>query len=373
MKRDFYEILGVARDADADLIKKAYRKAAMQFHPDKNPGDKAAEDKFKEAARAYEVLSNKDLKARYDRFGHQGVDGPGAGAGGPHFQDVGDIFEAFGDIFGDLFGGQGGSQQRRGGGGGRRGTQAARGADLRYVMEIDLKDVLNGVEKPIEFECEDNCKDCDGSGAQKGSGVENCPACGGRGQVVRSQGFFSMATTCPQCRGQGQIIKSPCKTCKGQGRNLVDRKLLVKVPAGVDSGTQLRLSGEGESGMRGGPAGDLYVELRVKPDRRFERDGDNLYSPLEVGYLQAILGDEIEVETLRGKKKLALPKGSQYGQQVKLEDEGLPSLRGARVGDLIFVVKIVMPKKLGKDEEKLLKQILDAKASGKDKSGFFGF
>ena len=368
MKRDFYEVLGVSRDADADTIKKAYRKAAMQFHPDKNPGDKAAEDKFKEAARAYEVLSNKDLKARFDRFGHQGVDGPGAG-GGPHFQDVGDVFEAFGDIFGDLFGGAGGQQRR----GSRRGSQAARGADLRYVMEIELKDVLAGVEKPIEFECEDNCKDCQGSGAQAGSGVENCSACGGRGQVVRSQGFFSMATTCPQCRGQGQIIKSPCKTCKGRGRNGVERKLLVKVPAGVDSGTQLRLSGEGESGVKGGPPGDLYVELRVKADRRFERDGDDLYSPLEIGYLQAILGDNIEVETLRGKKTVNIPKGSQYGQQLKLEDEGLPSLRGSRVGDLVLVLKVVMPKKLSKDEEKLLKQIQEAKASGKDKSGLFGF
>lgn len=367
MKLDYYEILGVTRDADGDVIKKAYRKLAMQYHPDKNPGDKAAEDKFKECARAYEVLSNKDMRARYDRFGHQGVDGPGAG--GPHFQDVGDVFAAFGDIFGDLFGGGGPQQGRRRGGG----NQPGRGADLRYVMEISLNDVITGVEKPIEFECEDGCKDCSGSGAAPGTQPETCTACGGRGQVVRSQGFFSMATTCPQCRGQGMMIKNPCKTCRGRGRVGVDRKLLVKVPAGVDSGTQLRLTGEGESGSRGGPAGDLYVELRVKPDRRFERDGDDLYSELEVGYLQAILGDEFEVDTLRGKKKLILPKACQFGQQVKLSGEGLPSLRGARVGDLIFVVKIIMPKKLAKDEEKLLRQIAETKSSSKDKSGFFGF
>jgi molecular chaperone DnaJ len=367
MKRDYYEILGVAIDANADTIKKDYRKAAMQFHPDKNPGDKAAEDKFKEAARAYEVLSDQDLRARYDRFGHQGVDG-GGGMGGHHFHDASDIFEAFGDIFGDLFGG-GGQGARRGGG--RRSANApSRGADLRYVMEIELKDVITGIEKPIEFECEDNCKDCQGSGAQPGTSTETCSACGGRGQVVRQQGFFSMATTCPQCRGQGQIIKSPCKTCRGQGRTVVPRKLLVKVPAGVDSGTQLRLTGEGESGVRGGQPGDLYVELRVKQDRRFERNGDDVYAELEVDYLHAILGGEIEVETLRGKKKLSVPKGSQYGQKVKMSGEGLPSLRGVRVGDMIYLLKINMPKKVGKEEEKLLKQIQEARGS---KSGFFGF
>ncbi len=371
MKRDYYEILGVTKEADADTIKKAYRKMAMQYHPDKNPDDKESEDKFKEAARAYEVLSNKDQRARYDRFGHQGVDGASGGRGGPHFQDVGDIFETFGDIFGDFFGqGQGGGTRQRGAGGGAR---AARGADLRYVMEIELKDVVTGIEKPIEFTCEDNCKTCEGSGAEKGSAVETCATCGGRGQVVRSQGFFSMATTCPQCRGQGSVIKSPCKSCKGRGRISVDRKLLVKVPPGVDNGTQLRLTGEGESGVRGGPAGDLYVELRVQHDRRYERDGEDLYCELEISYLQALLGGEVEIEALRGKKTLTIPKSCQFGQQLKMHGEGLPSLRGSRVGDLIYVLKILMPKKLSKDEEKLLRQIAESKASGKDKAGFFGF
>ena len=240
-------------------------------------------------------------------------------------------------------------------------------------MEIELKDVITGVQIPIEFQCEDSCKDCSGLGAQPGTKAETCSACGGRGQIVRSQGFFSMATTCPQCRGQGTMIKSPCKACKGRGRVAVDRKLLVKVPAGIDNGTQLRLSGEGESGIRGGPPGDLFVELRVRPDRRFERDGDDLYSELQIGYLQALLGGDLEVETLRGKKTLQIPKSCQYGQQIKLSGEGLPNLRGARVGEHIFVVKIVMPKKLAKEEERLLRQIAEIKSADKEKPGFFSF
>lgn len=373
MKRDYYEILNVGRDADADTIKKAYRKLAMQFHPDKNPGDKEAEDKFKEAARAYEVLSNKDTRARYDRFGHQGVDGPSGGAGGGQFHDVGDIFEAFGDIFGDFFGGPGQGQGRSRGG--RRGG-ARRGSDLRYILEIKLEDVLTGIQKPIQFESEQDCKDCSGTGAEAGSKPEVCPVCGGRGQVVRSQGFFSMATTCSHCRGTGTIIKNPCKTCHGRGRVEVERKLMVSVPAGVDNGTQLRLSGEGELGTQGAPAGDLYVELRVKPDPRFEREGNHLFGQIEISYLQALLGAEIEVETLRGKKTLTIPKGCQFGQEIKLVGEGLPDLRSARVGDLIYAAKVIFPKKLSKDEEKLLRQIADLKGGlnvAPEKHHFFGF
>jgi molecular chaperone DnaJ len=356
MKRDFYEILGVQRDADADTIKKAYRKLAMQHHPDKNPGNKESEDLFKEAARAYEVLSDKDKRSRYDRFGHQGVDGPGGMGGGPGFQDVGDIFEAFGDIFGDFFGGGAGR-----GAGRRNPNTPRRGADLRYILEIELTDVLDGVQKPISFQGEEACKTCEGSGAEPGTHPETCPACGGRGQVVRSQGFFSMATTCGQCRGTGTVIRHPCKKCRGQGRIPIERKLLVSVPAGVDTGTQLRMTGEGEPGTRGAPAGDLYVELRVKDDPRFERDGSNLYGEIGISYLQALLGGEVEVETLRGKKTLPIPRGCQYGQELKLAGEGLPSLRSARVGDLIYLVKVTFPKKLTKEEEKLLRQIAESK------------
>ena len=348
MTRDFYEILGVTRDADGDTIKKAYRKLAMQFHPDKNPDNKAAEEKFKDCARAYEVLGDPNKRERYDRFGHQGVDG--MGGGGPHFQDVGDIFAAFGDVFGDLFGQQGGRQSRSR-------TGPARGADLRYVMEIDLKEVLTGVQRPITFDSDDACGECEGTGAEKGSKVETCATCNGRGQVVRSQGFFSMASTCPKCRGQGVSIKSPCRKCRGGGRVAVNRKILVTVPAGVDSGTQLRMSGEGEAGGRGGPPGDLYIDLRVKPDPRFERDGPNLFAELEINYLLALLGGAVDVATLRGPKSVTIPRGSQYGQQVKLAGEGLPSLRGSRVGDLVYLLKIVFPKKLSKDEEQLLRQI----------------
>lgn len=365
MKRDYYEILGVAKDASPDVIKKAYRKLAMQYHPDKNPNNKEAEDKFKEAARAYEVLGDAEKRSRYDRFGHQGVDGPG-GMGGHQFHDAADIFEAFGDIFGDFFGQQGGRQR----GGGR---QARRGADLRYVLELDLKEVLESQQKPINFECEDNCKECDGSGAEKGSSIETCPTCGGRGQVVRAQGFFSMATTCGHCRGSGTIIKNPCKKCKGRGRVGVERKLLITIPAGVDNGTQLRMTGEGESGAKGAPPGDLYVEIRVKPHPKFERDGSNLYAHLEISYLQALLGGEMEVETLRGKKTVHIPRGSQIGEQLKVPGEGLPSLRGARVGDLNFVYKVIFPKKLNKEEEKLLRQIAEIKgeSTSKEKGGWF--
>lgn len=368
MKRDFYEILGVQREDSAEVIKKAYRKLAMQYHPDKNPGNKEAEDKFKECARAYEVLSNTELRARYDRFGHQGVDGPGAG-GAHNFHNAQDIFEAFGDIFGDFFG------QQQGRGGRSKAGQPRRGSDLRYILEIELKEVIDGVQKPITFESECDCSNCNGMGAETGTKAETCPACGGRGQIVRSQGFFSMATTCGQCRGQGTIIKNPCKKCGGSGRESVEKKLLVTVPAGVDNGTQLRMTGEGEPGSRGAPAGDLYVELRIQPDERFERQGPNLFGELEISYLQALLGADLEVDTLRGKKTLRIPKGVQFGEQVKLPGEGLPSLRGSRVGDLIYLLKIVFPKKLSKDEEKLLRQISESKgeASGKEKSGIFGF
>lgn len=372
MDKDLYEILGVSRDADADTIKKAYRKLAMQFHPDKNPGDQAAEDKFKECARAYEVLSDSEKRARYDRFGHAGLGNNGGfgGAGGPHFQDINDVFSAFGDIFGDIFGGgmAGGARQRSRGG-------PRRGADLRYVVEIDLKDVIETTQKPIEFECEDTCEKCEGSGAEAGTKPETCAHCGGRGQTVRSQGFFSMATPCSVCRGTGQIIKNPCKTCRGQGRKTVERKLLVNIPAGVDNGTQLRLTGEGEAGQFKGPPGDLYVEIRVKPDRRFQREDENLYAVLEINYLQALLGGEVEVETLRGPRKVEIPRGTQQQDEIRLKGQGLPTLRSSRVGDLIYRVFVTFPKKLSKEEDRLLREIAKHKGEdvGKGKASSWGF
>lgn len=365
-KRDYYEILGVEKGADQDTIKKAYRKLAMQFHPDKNPGNKEAEEKFKEAAGAYEVLSDTQKRAQYDRFGHDAFTrGGGGGAGG--FTDVEDIFSHFGDIFGDFFGGGMGGQQRQR----RNRNEPRRGSDLRYVAEITLKDVITGLEKEIEFDTDKNCEECKGTGAEKSSQVSTCGTCGGSGQVVRQQGFFAMASTCPTCHGQGTVIKNPCKPCKGKGRVAEHRKIRLNIPAGVDTGTRLRVAMEGEGGYMGGPPGDLYVEIRVKPHNHFERRGDDLVAELSVPYVQMLLGAEIEVPTVTGKAKLEVPKGTHNGDNVKLVGEGLPSLRGNRRGDIYFHVEVQFPEKLHKDEEKLLREI--AKARGLNVTSEGGF
>ncbi len=370
MAKDYYEILGVSREATADSIKKAYRRLAMQYHPDKNPGDKGAEDKFKEAAQAYEILSNQEKRARYDRFGHAGVNGGFGGPGAGGFQDVGDIFEAFGDIFGDFFGGAAQGRGRS------RGRRARRGADLRYLLEVDLVEAVQGAQKTIKFEVEADCKTCEGSGAKKGTKPETCGTCGGHGQVVRQQGFFSMATTCPTCGGTGQHIREPCTDCRGRGRVMEAKELVVNVPPGVDNGTQLRLSGEGELGSLGAPAGDLYVEMRVKEHPRFVREDIHLVAPLEISYLQALLGAELEVEGLLDKHSLRVEPGTSQGDLLRIEGEGVPALRGGRgrKGDLIFEVRIQMPKKLDKEEEKSLREIARQKGLSvlEAKKGFFG-
>jgi molecular chaperone DnaJ len=357
--RDYYEILGVTKDADGDAIKKAYRKAAMQFHPDKNPGDQEAENKFKEAAEAYEVLSNSEKRSQYDRFGHAAFKG---GRSQPGFQDMDDIFANFGDIFSDFFGG--GSSQRSTRRGGPR-----RGADLRYVTEISLKDVIEGIDREIEFDIDDDCEKCHGTGAEKGSTPVTCPTCGGRGQVVRAQGFFSMASTCPQCNGEGQIIKDPCKSCKGKGRVKSHRKINLTIPPGVDTGTRLRVANEGEGGFRGGPAGDLYVEVAVKDDARFERDGNDLIGNIEVDYLQMLLGAELEVETVTNTLKVQLEPHSQIGDTLKVSGEGVPMLRGSRRGDLYLRVAVKFPKKLSTEEQKLLQQAAEIRGVPAGKTG----
>lgn len=349
-QRDYYEILGVAKDADADTIKKAYRKLAMQFHPDKNPGNSEAEDKFKEAAGAYEILSNGDKRAKYDRYGHNAF----RNGGGAGFQDTEDIFSHFGDIFGDIFGGGGGRQRRTQNG-------PRRGADLRYVTEIQLKDVILGLEREIEFDTEENCKPCNGVGAEKGSQAETCGTCGGSGQVVRQQGFFAMASTCPTCQGQGKVVKNPCKSCKGKGRTKSHRKIRLSVPAGVDTGTRLRVTTEGEGGYMGGPNGDLYVEIRVKDHDNFERRGDDLFAELAVPYVQLLLGADIDVATVDARATLEIPKGTHPGDTVKLPNEGLPSLRGSRRGDIYYQIIPQFPEKLNKEEEKSLREIAKAK------------
>ncbi len=351
-QRDYYEILGVAKSADQDTIKKAYRKLAMQYHPDKNPDNPEAEDKFKEAASAYEVLSDPEKRARYDQFGHAAFQGGGGGRG---FQNMEDIFGSFGDIFEDFFGGGGSRRQSR------RRNEPRRGADLRYVTEIFLKDVIEGIEKEIEFDTDESCKTCSGSGAEKGSQPMTCGTCGGAGQVVRQQGFFTMATSCPTCHGEGTVIKNPCKTCRGKGRTKAHRKIQIKIPPGVDTGTRLRVSGEGEGGFLGGPSGDLYVEIRVRDHDLFERRDDDLVSLLEVDYLQLILGAEIDVPTVMGKEKLQIERGTQPGDTVKLTGHGLPSLRGSRRGDIYYQIKVDIPEKISKDEERLLRELAEAR------------
>lgn len=369
-KRDYYEILGVSRDADADTIKKAYRKLALQFHPDRNPGDQAAEDKFKEAAEAYDILSTPEKKSRYDQFGHQAFGG-GGGFGGGGFTDMNDIFSNFGDIFGDIFGG---GFQQQGRGNPRTKNSPRRGSDLRYISEIELADVLKDFEKQIEFETEIECGDCTGTGAEKGSRPVTCSVCKGRGQVVRQQGFFTMATTCNTCQGSGESIEKPCKTCRGQGRSRSKRKIKVNIPAGVDSGTRLRVNGEGEGGFKGGPNGDLFVEIRVADHDVFDRDGDHIFAELDVPYLQFILGGELKVDGLDGEVEVKIPRGAQIGERIKVSGRGIPSLRGSRRGDLYFSLRPEFPTKIDSDEEKLLRQIADLKkteVAGESKS-FFG-
>ena len=361
-ERDYYEVLGVDRSADQDQIKKAYRKLALKFHPDKNPDNKEAEDKFKECSAAYSVLSDPEKRARYDRFGHQGVNG---GHGG--FQNVEDIFDSFGDIFSDFFG-MGGF-----GGRGRRRNGPRRGADLRYMCEVSFKEVLSGLEKDIEFEAEDNCGTCEGTGAKPGTEAETCSRCNGSGQVVTTQGFFQVATTCPTCQGSGQIIANPCEVCDGQGRELTKRKIRVTIPPGVDNGTRLRVSGEGEAGMRGGPKGDLYVEIRVREEKDMVRNGQDCYARLRLSYIQALLGTEVKVQGIDKEHLVEVPRGVSTGQHLRVRGEGFPDIRGRGRGDFILEVQVEMPKKLKKDEEKLLREI--AKIRGEDineAKSFFG-
>ncbi len=365
MQQDYYEILGVQKNADQDTIKKAFRKLALKYHPDKNPGNKEAEEKFKEAASAYEVLSDPGKRQRYDQFGHAAFS-QGAGAGGAGFHNMDDIFSSFSDIFGDFFGG--------GAGGRRRNPDAPRaGANLRYSLEVELKDAINGIEKEIEFDNEVACGTCHGSGAKAGSQPEVCSHCNGTGQVVRTQGFFSVSTTCPHCHGKGTVITDPCETCEGSGRARDKKKLAVKIPPGVDTGTRIRLNGEGEGGYNGGPAGDLYVEIYVAEDSRFERDGNDLFGEVKVSYVQAILGAEIEVDLVEGKTHIEIPAGTQPGEAIAIRGKGVPSLRGYGRGDLYYNVNVEIPKKLSEKEEKLLRDIADDRfeSTKKPVSGFF--
>jgi molecular chaperone DnaJ len=361
-KRDYYEVLGVAKSASESDLKAAYRKLALKYHPDRNPGDKAAEDSFKEAAEAYEVLRDAQKRQLYDRYGHQGLEGSGfSGFGG--FED---IFSSFGDIFEDFFG----FNSRRGGRG-----RAQRGADLRYDLSINFMEAVFGVETTIDLEKHETCTACEGRGAEPGTHPETCPQCRGAGQVGRSQGFFTIRTTCPQCRGAGQIIAKPCKTCNGHGQRMARKSVTVKIPAGVDSDSRLRLSGEGEAGALGGPAGDLYVFIHVKPHDFFRREENDVICQIPISFVQASLGDQIVVPTLKGEKTLDIPKGTQFGDVFRFRGEGVPSLRTGRPGDQIIQVTVKTPTNLNKKQEALLKEFAaleDAKLGKRLKELFKG-
>ena len=345
-KRDFYEILGDAKNASDDELKKAYRKLAMKYHPDRNPDSKEAEEKFKQAKEAYEILSDDNKRAAYDRYGHAGVDPNAAGMGGAGGAGFGD---AFGDIFGEIFG-----AGRRGGGGG--GPQVYRGADLKYAMEITLEQAANGFDTEIRVPSWENCEICKGSGAKLGTTPKTCRTCGGSGAVRMQQGFFSVQQTCPTCHGSGKEITDPCVSCDGVGRTRRNKTLQVKIPAGIDEGMRIRSSGNGEPGINGGPSGDLFVEIHIKEHKIFQRENDDLHCELTIPFTSAALGGDIHVPTLNGKAEITIPEGTQSGKTFRLRGKGIKGVRGAYPGDLYCHVVVETPVKLTDAQKVILRQ-----------------
>jgi molecular chaperone DnaJ len=347
-KRDYYQVLDVPRTASEADIKKAYRRLAMKYHPDRNPGDHEAEEKFKEAKEAYETLTDAQKRAAYDQFGHAGVDGM-RGGGGAGFDPRDAFGDIFGDVFGDIFGG------------GRRGrSQVFRGADLRYELELDLEKAVFGDTSSIEFTTLVECDECAGSGAAKGSKPETCDTCRGAGQVRMQQGFFTVQQTCPRCHGRGQVVSQPCGKCRGQGRMRKQKTLSVKVPAGVDTGDRIRLTGEGEAGRNGGPAGDLYVEVRVREHPIFERDGAHLSCEVPVSFARAALGGTIDVPTLDGTATIKVPPETQSGRVFRLREKGIRPVRGGPTGDLFCRVVVETPVNLSREQKDLLQKFEDS-------------
>ncbi|MBI2718471.1 MAG: molecular chaperone DnaJ [Rhizobiales bacterium] len=378
-KRDYYDVLGVGRSADEKELKAAFRKLAKQLHPDANPGDKTMEAKFKEINEAYDVLKDPQKKAAYDRFGHQAFENGGMGAGrgpgsagagfGPEFtSSMSDIFE---DLFGDFMGG--GGQGRGRGRGQRGGTGAARGADLRYNMEISLTEAFTGKTAQIRVPSSVACEVCHGTGAKSGSAPKTCATCNGQGAVRSQSGFFTVERTCPTCQGRGQVISDPCSNCGGQGRVTKERMLSVNIPAGVEDGTRIRLASEGEAGLRGGPSGDLYIFLSVKPHEFFQRDGADLFCKVPVSMTVAAMGGDIEVPTIDGKKaRVTIPEGTQAGKQFRLKNKGMPVLRSAQAGDMYIQVSVETPVNLTRRQRELLKEFeKDARHNSPESEGFF--
>ena len=366
MKADFYETLGVQKGADEKELKAAFRKLAMQFHPDRNPGDDACEHKFKEINEAYETLKDPQKRAAYDRFGHAAFENGGMGAQG--FGANGFAAGGFSDIFEDIFGDMMGGRRQRSSGG------RERGADLRYNMEITLEEAYTGKTAQIRVPASISCTDCSGSGAKPGTQPVTCSMCSGSGRVRAAQGFFSIERTCPQCQGRGQTIKDPCPKCNGQGRVVEERSLSVNIPAGIDDGTRIRLAGEGEAGLRGGPAGDLYIFLSVKPHELFQRDGADLYCKVPISMTTAALGGAFEVTTLDGSQtRVKVPDGSQNGRQFRLKGKGMPVLRQPNVGDLYIQVAVETPQNLSRRQRELLEEFekLSSQENSPQSSGFF--
>ena len=361
-KADYYETLGVGREADEKELKSAFRKKAMKYHPDRNPDDAEAEAKFKEVGEAYEALKDPQKRAAYDRFGHAAFENGGAGGGGGFGAgSMGDIFE---DIFGDMMGGGG----RRSSGG------RSRGADMRYNMEISLEEAFEGKTAEIEIPTSVTCETCTGSGAKPGTSPSTCGTCGGVGQVRASQGFFSIQRTCPTCQGRGEVISDPCSPCSGSGRTTEERTLSVNVPSGIEDGTRIRLAGEGEAGVRGGPQGDLYIFLSIKPHEFFQRDGADIYCRVPISMTTAALGGQFEVGTVEGSKtRVKVPEGTQNGKQFRLRSKGMPIMRSSQTGDMYIQVAIETPSNLSKKQRELLTEFeqLSSEENSPESTGFF--